>query len=159
MIAYVCKHSTRLMNDNEQLEFVGRGRNWFYFFVFVAYETRSLPYKVTAKIFLVPVTLLKGNACDELFEGKCPVEKGVEFAYEHNILVKDKFPAVSPYSAIDNGHNHHSWYLSSCFILQWQKNWEFHSSYYFHSCFHIYWRPCIIILRYLHPLRKRSAYL
>jgi len=58
------------------------------------YETFTLPYKVTAKIYLVPVTLLKGNACTELAQGSCPVESGKEFIYENKINVLNKFPSM-----------------------------------------------------------------
>lgn len=63
---------------------------------FLLKDCRSvkLPYKVTAKV-IFPFTILKGNACDVLSKGNCPVSVGEEFTYKNIINVSRSYPSVN----------------------------------------------------------------
>lgn len=56
--------------------------------------SQSLPYQVTTKIFFETVTLLKGDACQELTAGSCPVSPGKQFSYATAFHVGEYFPNV-----------------------------------------------------------------
>lgn len=55
--------------------------------------TTKLPYKITAKLKFIPITILKGNACTVLSKGTCPVKIGDEFTYKNTIKVSTTYPS------------------------------------------------------------------
>ena len=55
--------------------------------------TTTLPYKITAKKFIT-ITVLKGDACNFLSKGGCPVKMGDVVTYQDTIHISKRYPSV-----------------------------------------------------------------
>jgi len=57
-------------------------------------DSNTLPYKVTATV-IVPITIIEGDACEELTAGSCPARNGQSFTYATAFDVPATFPQVN----------------------------------------------------------------